>query len=79
MEIYVEDEGKGIAEENIKLLTEPFYRVDRSRSRRLGGAGLGLALCKEIAKIHGTELAIESEINIGTRVRFSLARGGAEK
>ena len=79
VQIYVEDEGRGIARENIKLLTEPFYREDKSRSRKFGGAGLGLALCKEIAKLHGTELTFESEKNKGTRVSFSLAKGGAEK
>lgn len=78
VEIYVADEGRGIAKENIKLLTEPFYREDKSRSRKLGGAGLGLALCKEIARIHGTELNFESEKNKGTTVSFSLSKGGAE-
>ncbi len=77
--IYVEDKGRGIARESIKRLTEPFYREDRSRSRKFGGAGLGLALCKEIARIHGTELNFESEKNKGTTVSFSLAKGGAEK
>lgn len=78
VEIYVADEGRGIAKENIKLLTEPFYREDKSRSRKLGGAGLGLALCKEIARIHSTELNFESEKNKGTTVSFSLSKGGAE-
>ena len=78
VEIFVADEGRGIAKENIKLLTEPFYREDKSRSRKLGGAGLGLALCKEIARIHGTELNFESEKNKGTTVSFSLSKGGAE-
>ncbi|MBR7020280.1 MAG: HAMP domain-containing histidine kinase [Lachnospiraceae bacterium] len=75
--ITVEDEGRGIAEENIKLLTEPFFREDKARSRKLGGAGLGLTLCREIARIHGTELAFESEKGKGTRVSFSLPKGGA--
>ena len=73
----VEDEGRGIAPENMKLLTEPFFREDKARSRKLGGAGLGLTLCKEIATIHGTELTFESEKNKGTRVSFILAKGGA--
>lgn len=75
VQIYVEDEGRGIARENVKFLTEPFYREDKSRSRKLGGAGLGLALCKEIATLHGTELVFESEKNKGTRVSFALPRG----
>ena len=79
VQIYVEDEGRGIAKENIKLLTEPFWREDKSRSRKLGGAGLGLALCKEIARIHGTELFFESEKNKGTRVSLTLLKGGAKE
>lgn len=78
VQVFVADEGRGIAKENIKLLTEPFYREDKSRSRKLGGAGLGLALCKEIARIHGTELNFESEKNKGTTVSFFLSKGGAE-
>ena len=79
VQIVVEDEGHGISKENIKLITEPFWREDKSRSRKLGGAGLGLALCKGIARIHGTELAFESEKGKGTRVSFILSKGGAEK
>lgn len=70
--IYVADNGCGISAEHIEMLTEPFYREDKARSRRLGGAGLGLALCKEIALLHGTELNIESEKNTGTTVSFEL-------
>jgi len=79
VQIFVEDRGKGVAKENIKLLTEPFYREDKSRSRKLGGAGLGLSLCKEIATLHGTELVFESKKGKGTRVSFILAKGGGEK
>ncbi len=78
VKIFVEDKGRGIAKENIKLLTEPFYREDKSRSRKMGGAGLGLALCKEIARVHGCELHFESELNKGTTVSFSLSKGGVE-
>lgn len=76
--IFVEDKGRGIAKENIKFLTEPFYREDKSRSRKFGGAGLGLSLCKEIAMLHGTELSFESEKGKGTTVSFTLKRGGEE-
>lgn len=74
--IFVEDTGRGIAPENIKLLTEPFYREDKARSRRLGGAGLGLSLCKEIASLHSTKLCFESEKGKGTTVSFELKKGG---
>lgn len=74
--IFVEDNGRGIAKENIKMITEPFYREDKSRSRKFGGAGLGLSLCKEIATLHGTKLCFESEKGKGTTVSFALKKGG---
>ncbi|MCM0649701.1 HAMP domain-containing histidine kinase [Clostridium swellfunianum] len=70
--IYVQDEGKGIAEGEISKLTEAFYRVDKSRARKDGGAGLGLAFCKQIVESHGGELVIESELEKGTRVSIVL-------
>ena len=73
---YVEDHGRGIAKENIEKITEPFFREDKSRSRKMGGAGLGLSLCKEIARLHGTELLFESELGKGTTVSFTLEKGG---
>lgn len=78
VKITVRDRGRGIAKENLQLLTEPFYREDKSRSRAQGGAGLGLSLCKEIAEIHGTSLCFESEKGKGTAVSFALRKGGAE-
>ena len=69
---------KKLGTENIKLLTEPFYREDKSRSRKFGGAGLGLSLCKEIASLHNTDLCFESEKGIGTTVSFELRKGGEE-
>ncbi len=74
--IFVEDNGRGIAKENIKMITEPFYREDKSRSRKFGGAGLGLSLCKEIAALHETELCFDSEKGKGTTVSFALKKGG---
>lgn len=70
--ISVVDTGHGISKEHISRITEPFYREDKSRSRRNGGAGLGLALCSEICGLHGTELAFESEQGRGTTVSFNL-------
>ena len=71
--IAVTDHGIGMRREEIRRVTEPFYMVDKSRSRKAGGAGLGLALCLEIARRHGAELLIESLPGIGTTVtvRFS--------
>lgn len=74
--LFVADNGRGIAKENLHLLTEPFFREDKSRSRELGGAGLGLSLCKEIATIHQSQLQFESEKGVGTTVSFTLRKDG---
>ena len=66
--VIVEDNGKGMTEEQLTHIAEPFYRTDKSRSRAEGGNGLGLALCKRIANAHGAELLFESKIGKGTRV-----------
>ena len=68
--IEVIDHGKGIPKEEIPRITEPFYMVDRSRSKRSGGSGLGMALVKKIAEAHGAELVIESAENMGTTIRL---------
>lgn len=72
----VKDRGNGIAPENIARLTEPFFREDKSRSRALGGAGLGLTICKQIAALHGTSLRFDSVQGAGTVVSFVLKKGG---
>ena len=64
--ISVTDNGRGMPPEELTRITEPFYRVDKSRSRDQGGAGLGLALCAEIAKAHNGELRFESTPGRGT-------------
>lgn len=68
LEVTVSDEGHGIPKEEQKRIFEPFYRVDKARSRKSGGAGLGLALCAEIAKKHRAELLIDSAPGEGTAV-----------
>lgn len=68
--VYVRDEGKGISEEDISKIFEPFYRVDQSRARKAGGMGLGLSICNEIIKAHGAEFKVESELGQGTVVRI---------
>lgn len=77
--ICVEDLGRGIAPEEIKKITEAFYMVDKSRARTMGGAGLGLALCKQIAEIHHSTLEIESKQGEGSRFSIALAQAGEEK
>lgn len=68
----VADTGCGIPPEELPRITEPFYMVDKSRARRQGGSGLGLALCQRIAAAHGSALQIESEPGKGTRVSVTL-------
>lgn len=67
--ISVSDNGKGMTEEQLSHITEPFYRTDKSRTRAEGGAGLGLALCKTIADAHGAEMNFSSEPGKGTTVK----------
>lgn len=75
--VSVTDNGRGIPKDQIERITEAFYMVDKSRSRKAHGAGLGLAIASEIAAIHGTELHFESEPGSGTTVSFEL-KGAAE-
>jgi len=73
----VKDDGQGIPPEALSHLTEAFYRVDKSRSRALGGVGLGLSLCQEIAALHNGEIRFESEPGCGTTVTVDLKGGRA--
>ena len=70
--LYIRDNGIGMTEEQILHITEPFYRTDKARSRKEGGTGLGLALCKRIADAHGAQLAFVSEPGIGTTAYVRL-------
>lgn len=70
----VSDDGCGMEPSQILRVTEPFYMVDKSRSRKAGGAGLGLSLCERIARCHGGKLWIQSAPGIGTTVFASVAR-----
>lgn len=66
----VTDSGCGMTKEQIARAFDPFYKADKSRARTHGGAGLGLTLCKKIARLHGGKLEIESEVGKGTRVVY---------
>jgi len=68
----VRDNGHGISAENLPKLTEPFFRVDKARSREHGGVGLGLTLCKQIADVHGAKLSAESALGVGTRISVTF-------
>ena len=67
LKIQVEDNGCGIEEKHLDDIFEPFYRVDKARSREYGGSGLGLPFCKKIVEMHGGSLQAESKVNEGTK------------
>jgi len=66
--IIIEDSGVGITTENVKHIFEPFYCVDKSRSKKLGGNGLGMAIAKNIFDSHNIEISIFSEPGEGTQI-----------
>ena len=76
--VSVVDNGRGIPEGELGRVTEAFYMVDKSRSRKQHGAGLGLALASKIAEIHGASLTITSSEGAGTTVSFALPYMGGE-
>ena len=78
--IRVRDNGCGMEEAELSRITEAFYMVDKARSRKQHGAGLGLALAERIAEIHGDRLAFDSIKGEGTTVRFYLKcrKGGTQ-
>jgi signal transduction histidine kinase len=68
IELTVTDSGPGISLHDLPHLTEPFYQVDKSRSGKNAGFGLGLSLCKTIVEAHGGELILTSQLGLGTEV-----------
>lgn len=70
--IKIRDNGNGMEEAELKKITQAFYMVDKSRSRKEGSVGLGLAICEEILRLHNTEIHFSSQISIGTCVTITL-------
>ena len=72
--IEIKDSGIGMTQEDIKYMFDEFYMADKSRTRREGGAGIGLSLVKQIMERHEAGISVESEIGKGTTVsiRFKL-------
>lgn len=65
----LKDNGQGIPADEIQKITEPFYMVDKSRARKEGGAGMGMALCQVIIKCHHAKWEIQSRLGEGTEIR----------
>jgi len=72
--IRVTDDGPGIPERDRRSLFEPFFRVDRSRSKKTGGYGLGLSISKRIVEAHGGTIAAENNANRGASFVVTLPK-----
>lgn len=70
--IEISDDGSGIAEEHLARIFERFYRTDRARSRKVGGSGLGLSICKHIIEAHGQAIHVRSALDVGSTFGFTL-------
>lgn len=75
--IRTKDEGFGIPKQHRDTVFQPFFRVDKSRSREYGGVGLGLSLVWEIAALHGGEIEVENSSGHGTTILATLPKPGA--
>ena len=72
-QILVTDDGAGISSADLPHVVDRFYRADRSRSRRTGGAGLGLAITRAVVEAHGGTVSVSSDgLGRGTSVRIDL-------
>ena len=76
LRIVVEDRGPGIAEADLERVVEPYVRLETSRSRATGGVGLGLAIARDAARLHGGELRLENRAKGGLRAMLVLPRSG---
>ena len=68
----VKDNGPGIPKSDIQRLFDRFYRIDKARSREIGGSGLGLSICRSICEGHGGRIEAESEVGRGSTFRVTL-------
>ncbi|SFB04044.1 sensor histidine kinase [Clostridium frigidicarnis] len=77
-QVEIKDYGMGIPKEHLDKIFEPFYMVDRARTRANNGAGLGLSICKRIMDIHSGSIKVRSEVNKGTSIKliFNIDKGG---
>ena len=70
--ISIMDSGLGMAKEHLDKIWQPFYVVDKARSRKSNGAGIGLSICKKIAEVHSADIKINSELGKGTEVTITF-------
>lgn len=70
--VTIQDNGRGMTQEDLAKIKEAFFMVDKSRSRKQGGAGLGLAICDEILRLHGFQIQYDSAPGSGTAVTVTM-------
>jgi signal transduction histidine kinase len=75
--IRVADDGPGIPERDMPNIFEPFFRMDRSRSKSTGGYGLGLSICKRVMEAHGGSIAVERRTDRGTSFVLTFPKGSS--
>ena len=76
--VKVADNGEGIDEQHLPRLFERFYRIDKNRSRKKGGSGLGLSIVKHIIEAHQEQIFVKSKLGVGTEFSFTLQKSNFE-
>ena len=77
--VKVADNGEGIDEQHLPRLFERFYRIDKNRSRKKGGSGLGLSIVKHIIEAHQEQIFVKSDLGIGTEFSFTLQKSNSKQ